>query len=276
MFPSFPLLNSHLCRLLGSTIGVGIGLAIPFLLTISLFLAPSQAVGQVPMPDEEAVVEEVPDTSGQPGRFRPRGPEKFDLLFNYTFRVGGMAGYDTVPANATSGSVFIGASYNVVLSPIWTIKLQGGLNSYSLNFDQSSKKRFPTTADSLFSEEKIRALYIEFPIALSYVLARDAEQGKRRSFIDLGVTFGYRLQSWYETRRVVGNSGIFSQTDNYPGLAPFRMGAYVKAVYRFVGLYFYWRLTEVFQTNTTFIRRDRSEGTYPKIGPFELGLSIVL
>lgn len=187
-------------------------------------------------------VEQVPDTNW---RKQANSGERFDLVFERGFLIPTNQP-DSVPLSiARSGSYFIGASINLLFAERWRLRIQPGVSIFKMTFQQSAGKTYPTPADSL-SEEKIRNSYIELPIGVAYVLNRD-EQFRTVSFLELGIRPGVFLASSYKWTTQLNGEQAKVKLPLNDDFNWFRLGAYAKVTYRFLGFYTYYRFSELFQ-----------------------------
>ena len=203
-------------------------------------------------------------------RARIRPTEKFDLVWNKGFLVTTNMP-DSIPLKTvTSGTNFIGVSLNYQLAKRFMCYIQPGFSFFKMNFDQTRAKTYPTPADSQ-STEKILVDYFEMPIGVALVLQRDEERGRNLALWEIGGSFGYLIGSSYKTVRSANGRRIKSKINAIPDLEPFRIGVYSKLTYRFVGIWAYYRLNEVFK------QISYPDGTRtPKISRFEIGFSVIL
>lgn len=218
-----------------------------------------------------------PDTARTGWTVRPG--EKFDLVFHTGYLLGTGSLPDSVPANALSGSIFVGLSFNWVLNSRIALKVQPGVAFYKLNFSQSSAKTFPTR-DSTYTTEKLRAFYIEVPVGVAFALSRD-EGARLRAWAEVGASVGYRFETSLKVAGTDANGASYKlRTDDIAGFARWRVGLYGKLMYKFIGLHGYYRLTDVFEPGAGYdpaqgVRRSGS-ARFPEPPRFELGISIAL
>jgi hypothetical protein len=205
-----------------------------------------------------------------------RPTERFDLVYNNGFLVTTNM-IDTIPLrSASSGSQYFGFSYNLIASPRWIFKFQTGICYYGFSFINVPKKQhtalFTFESDSV-SNKKLQMTYLDFPLSIAYVWKRDTTKGKFISMIEFGPTIGFQLSSSFSFDQMLNGKTARINFSGIPDLNPLKLGLYTKISYGIVGLWVYYRLNPVFQSNA---RIHNSENHYPKFSGLEIGFSIIL
>jgi hypothetical protein len=258
-----------------------------FLIFAWLGLHPAAMHGQDKKTARENLVEEDPipaDTSTTP-KFVPRVGEKFDLVFNYTIPVSGAPAI--APMNIlNSGNVSFYLSFNRIINKHIALKAMPGMSWYTLNFSvpTSTARRFPTPDTTLssartpFTSDIIRSFFFELPLAFTYTIQRDIKE-RPYVFIDVGASIGYKpFGSAYDRTYDAGSLTITERFEPIPNTQRWRVAAFVRVVYRLIGLHLNYRFTDVFFTDQGYGANAAQGGTnpYPRIPQLELGLTIVL
>lgn len=205
-----------------------------------------------------------------------RPTERFDLVYNNGFLVTTNM-VDTIPLrSASSGSQYLGLSYNLIASPKWIFKFQTGLCLYGFSFNNvSEKQRTPLFAfeSDTVTNKKLNMTYLDFPIAVTYVWKRDTAKGKFISMIEFGPTIGIQLSSSFSFDQTLNGKTARVSYTNIPDLNPIKLGLYTKISYGIVGLWVFYRINPVFQTKAHIHNTDK---LYPKFSQLEIGFSIIL
>ncbi|MCS7074969.1 MAG: PorT family protein [Bacteroidia bacterium] len=201
--------------------------------------------------------------------------DRFDFIFNRGFLfISGMP--DSVPINpATSGTTFIGLSFNLLFNKKFAIHFQPGLSFFKINYLQKSGKTFPSIGDSLYEYERQRMYYVEVPIGFRWNFLRDSIKGRIQTFVEVGASLGYLLGSSYKLKLNYQGKATIMKIPDIPNVNIIRAGLYAKLNYRFFGFWVFYRLTELFRYSATYRTANGGEGNYPKIAPLELGVAVV-
>lgn len=248
------------------------------LLFVSLSVVTAQQVEEKPKetPKEEKVPEPLPVDRAS----------NFSLIFQRGFMLV-TEKTDTVTLNGgLSGSFTLATSFKVNLyKNVLGLRLQPGITWVKADYAQASANTFPSSPDSyednwIVSSEKHRFTFLEFPIGLYANLTKD-EDGDAKVFIEGGGYFGYKLGAMYKLKydEVTGNQTqtVTSKRTNVPDLEDFRYGIYGRFGYKWISVYYSYRLSDVFQP----FRTDPETGlptsfAYPRYSPMELGVSVFL
>lgn len=210
----------------------------------------------------------------------------FSLLFQRGFMLV-TEKTDTVNLNGgLSGSFTVGTSFKVNLfKNVVGLRLQPGITWSKADYAQTRANTFPSIQDSfpanwIVNSEKHRFTFLELPIGLYVNLTKD-EDGDPRLFLEAGGYFGYRTGGAYKLKYDEVN-GEQTQTvtlkrANVPDLENLRYGIYGRFGYKWIALYYAYRLSDVFQP----FRTDPATGLptsfrYPRYAPMELGVTIFL
>lgn len=223
-------------------------------------------------PDSESqhiVSEDTIQTSGV------RSAEKFNIVFNRGFIVT-QSSNDSVPVKGSaSGTTFIGLSFNKLLSPRFAIQFQPGFSGYKFEFPAKPEKIFPTRGDTVYRYERLRFFYIDIPIGLRYNLVRDSRY-RAVSFIEFGGSIGYHIASSTKRSRMIGDQEIKEKLSGAGEVNKLRVCLYIKAHYRFLGIWINSRITNVYDPNKTYFTDDGRVEKYPRLPSIEIGLSVTL
>ncbi len=224
-------------------------------------------------------------------QFEPKPGERFDLIFNFSFPIVPAAPSDQVPVSFNpfqSNTISLMFSYNFVLNRRITLRTFPGFTWYKLSFQQGdASKLFPSTATditklSTVTSETLRAFYLEFPLALSWVIERD-EREKPLIYWDIGGSFGFIAPligtTEYERIRGTDSQSITETFKPIPNFQTWRFTALTRIVYKFVGLHVQYRLNELFYTDKGYSSNNITEpgtNSYPTLPKLEVGITIVL
>jgi|GEM_PF-4299913 len=205
-----------------------------------------------------------------------RPTERFDIVYNNGFLVTSSM-VDTIPLrSASSGSQYLGFSYNLIASPRWIFKFQTGICFYGFSFNNVPERQrtslFTFESDSV-TNKKLQMTYLDFPLSVAYVWKRDTTKGKFISMIEFGPTIGFQLGSSFSFDQTLNRKTARINFSDIPDLNPIKLGIYTKISYGIVGLWVFYRLNPVFQSN---VRIHDSEKYYPKFSSLEIGFSIIL
>ena len=216
-----------------------------------------------------AISEDTIQTSGI------RTAEKFNFVFNRSF-IALQNTVDSVPIKgSTSGTIFIGLSFNALITSRFALQIQPGFSVLKFEFTSKPQKRFPTLGDSTYRYERIRFFYIETPIGLRYNIIRDSNY-RVVSFVELGGSIGYHLNTSTKRARMIGETEIKEKLPGPGNAHKIRTCLYAKVHYRFLGICMNYRLSKVFNPNKKYIGEDNTERDYPVLPNVEFGFSITL
>ena len=201
--------------------------------------------------------------------------DRFDLVFNRGFLFNsGMP--DSVPINpATSGTTFIGLSFNLLFNKKFAIHFQPGVAFFKINYLQKNNKTFPSSGDTLYAYERQRMYYVEMPVGFRWNFLRDTTKGRIQSFVEVGASFGYLIGSSYKVRLDYQGQTAILKIPDIPNVNTIRAGIFTKLNYRYFGFWAFYRLTDVFVKSATYTTPNGGQGKYPTISPIELGISVV-
>lgn len=195
--------------------------------------------------------------------------ERIDLVFHRSFLII-QNQIDTFPLNgASSGSYFLGVSANLLLAKRLRLRIQPGVNFYRLSYTQNDSRTFPSTADSLASE-KLRSIFLQIPVGLSFVLMRNANTGASDATFELGISPGLHLGSTTKIGIEVNGRRAKAKLPAFDPITPLMVSAHLRLTYKFLGLYGAYRLTSFFRPNST----TEDGRVYPSVAPLELGACI--
>ncbi|MCS6903940.1 MAG: hypothetical protein RML72_12290 [Bacteroidia bacterium] len=207
-----------------------------------------------------------------------RPTEKFDILFNKGFEIfspvldtGNKQYQSLLINNISSGTNFIGLSFNWILTPKIAIKVQPGFSFYSIIFNQ----KFNILETQEFIKEDILRIrfncqYFEVPIGLNYIVIRDNR--KRLIFYtELGATLGVKTGSSLHIAFSKLNNVIQPELSigNIPEVNIWRGGFYTKIIYRILGIWAFYKFSD-------FFTESRNNYRLPQLGRLELGFTFVL
>lgn len=225
-----------------------------------------------------------PDTGSKP-KFVPRVGEKFDVVLNYGLPSSGAPAVAPMN-NLGSSTVSLWFSFNKVLNERLAVKAMPGLTWTTLNFSvaQSTPRQFPTPDTALspvrtpYTSDIFRLFYFELPLAVTLTAQRDAKQ-RPIVFFDIGASIGYRpFAASYERTYDTSTLTVAERFEPVPNVSRWRGTAFVRVVYRFIGLQLQYRFIDVFFNDAGYGANASKGGAngYPKLPPIELGVSIVL
>lgn len=224
---------------------------------------------EVPPPETHTIAEDTIQTAGV------RPAEKFNFVFNRGF-IALQSAVDSVPIKGSaSGTMFLGLSFNKLLSPKFAIQFQPGFSALKFEFSSKPGKRFPTPGDSVYRYERIRFFYVEVPIGLRYNIVRDSKY-RVASFVEFGASVGYHLATSTKRSRVNGEQEIREKLSGPGDASKFRTCLYLKVHYRFLGIWINYRLSKVFNPSKKYTTLDNSVVNYPLLPNAEFGFSITL
>lgn len=196
-------------------------------------------------------------------------PEKFDLVFNRTFLGGTVKnGYSL---KNTSGTTFIGTSFNFHLNQRFSVRTQPGVAFVKFNLENDSTAQVQFVPATV-TDFRFRVFYLELPVAFGISFRGDsATQYAVKSLLELGVAAGYRVSSSlkYETDVNGLPSKVLTNDVYTTALERYRLGAFLRFNYRFFGLMVYYRFSDIFKASAS-----SSGASYPEFPPLEIGLSI--
>lgn len=201
-----------------------------------------------------------------------RPTERFDFIFNRGFLLKQSGYANTITSG--SGTYFFGLGFNYFLSPKFMLKMQPGISLYRLLYSDSTEQAPIRPTDRLY-RIRIGADYIESSFGIGYVVYRDTVKKRINSTIEAGVSLGYRIgkNKTYEIKQDP-ESDVLSQLSipDAGTFLPFRLGVYARLSYRFVGIWAFYRLNPVYNSNA-----ENSKGIkLPRFSPLEIGFSITL
>jgi hypothetical protein len=208
--------------------------------------------------------------------------QRFDFIFNKGFLVTGATPDSATISSAGSGTYFLGCSFNFLLNRYLSLRLEPGISIFKLVYVTAADQRFPPIPDPMLSrdqikESKFRFTYAETAAGVGLNINRDLKE-RVTTYAELGFSAGVLLDGIHKivADRPSAKSIVLKfQEDANP--ATFRFGLYGKILYRWVGLWAFYRLTNLFKQNATYlIENDGGIGKFPKIPAFELGICIQL
>ncbi len=205
----------------------------------------------------------------------PVPSERFDIVFNRTF-LAGASTFEEVPLNQTSGTTGLHFSFNVLLNPRYSIRVQPGVSFVKFNIEDGSTGLGAALSDTLGSRYKLRLFYAELPVLLGLSFRDDTL--RLRSLLEVGLTAGYRISTSLkaQTTTADGFDQKVRQEGRYSDVAAtWRIGALVRFSYRFAGLMVYYRLTDIWRSDAQ-LEGPGGLQAYPQFPPLEIGLSFNL
>jgi hypothetical protein len=208
----------------------------------------------------------------------------FSLVFNRGLMITG-GRRDSVPINgSSSGSYFIGGGIKFALiGKTLGLRATPGIQLWQINYDQTSRKTFPTVPDSLpfqLTREKHVLTLPTLALSLYLNLTHD-EDGDSRIFAEAGGYVGYATGIRYHQGYVDGNLQRVDirvrDLENIPDeFKRLHYGLFGRFGFKWASLYYGMRLTDIFDEFTNPDRLPRQVAGYrnPPIPPMELGMSI--
>lgn len=267
-------------------ISFGIQFGIGLLLKMLVVLSPILMEAQTETEEKETQFEKITRTP-----FSTQNNQRFDILFTRGFLITRQdAAFDSVPVNAArSGTNVLALGFNIPLSYRFSVDIQPGIAFFRLYFFQREGKLFPDTI--LHESQKLRVSYLEMPVCIRTNLSFTEKDGKKIpvAFLQVGASAGLRMGSSYKTQtRDLNNVLTTSKYHFVEGLDPLRYTGFLRLVYKSLGINVLYRFNDVFLQGRTYSysrngvnypvpRNDPASGkTYPRLGEFEFGLTVVL
>lgn len=197
-------------------------------------------------------------------------PRFFNLIFNRTFQISPSNEESAgAPINSfTSGNYFLGASFKTNFNHgSFGFRFQPGLAWQLLSYEQLDAKTFPSTTTDL-DLERHRMMYLEVPVGIFVNITKD-EDGDPLVHIEGGAYAGYLLNSAYKVKfqNSLGQE-VKTVTKDIPDLQDVRYGLYGRVGYKWLSLYYSYRLSDLFKENTT--------NPIPGMPRMEFGFSFIL
>lgn len=220
--------------------------------------------------------------------FRTELPVDRASNFSLIFQRGFMLVTDKVDSvnfnGGLSGSFTLATSFKINLFKNTVgLRLQPGITWIKADYAQTNANTFPSVPDSfssswIVSSEKHRFTYLEMPIGIYVNLSKD-EDGDTKAFIEAGGYFGYKMGGAYKLKYddTAVDEVVTVKRTGIRDLEELRYGIYGRVGYKWIALYYSYRLTDIFQE----FRTDAETGAatsfkYPKYPEMELGISIFL
>lgn len=205
-------------------------------------------------------------------------PRFFNLIFNRTFQIS-PTGEESpeAPINSfTSGNYFLGASFKTNFNHgSFGFRFQPGIAWQQLTYEQLDAKTFPTApVDSISLDlERHRMTYLEIPIGIFVNITKD-EDGDPLFYVEGGAYAGYLLNSAYKTKyqNKLGQE-VKNVVREVPDLEDLRYGLYGRVGYKWLSLYYSYRLSDLFKE---FPSRGNTANPIPGIPRMEFGISFIL
>ncbi len=194
-------------------------------------------------------------------------PDNIDLTFTRGFLLVTNE-EEGVPLNAgSSGTIRIGAAFKVHLANnTFGFRVHPSISWTKFTYDQTAEKTFPTAIDSSMTldVEKHRFTFVDLPLGIFVNITKD-EDGDSRFFVEAGGFVGYRTSSIYKTKYNVPNENqeVRQRVRGVKNLEDIRYGFYGRIGYKWVALYYSYRLSNVFKET-------------PMLPPMELGITVFL
>ena len=214
-------------------------------------------------------------------KVRVTGGEKTDFIFSRTLMVSAM---DSVPYDiARSGTYSVGVGYGIPVGKVLELKIEPRLTWHKLYFKPTEARWFPNSAvDSSLVFEKNRVMYAEVPVGLKFKLARNAVE-KYQLLLEGGFSLGLRLGSTAKIRRMVDTDGLpdletkqTTKVHHISELNALRWGPYARFGTRYVSLYAFYRMTNIYASGRKFNISPTETRSYPSFPKLEIGLSITI
>ncbi|MEM9936684.1 MAG: outer membrane beta-barrel protein [Bacteroidota bacterium] len=205
-------------------------------------------------------------------------PRFFNLIFNRTFQISPTSEESPeAPINSlTSGNYFLGASFKTNFNHgSFGFRFQPGIAWQQLTYEQLDAKTFPTApVDSISLDlERHRMTYLEIPIGIFVNITKD-EDGDPLFHIEGGAYAGYLLNSAYKTKyqNKLGQE-VKNVVREVPDLEDLRYGLYGRVGYKWLSLYYSYRLSDLFKE---FPSRGSTANPIPGIPRMEFGILFIL
>lgn len=208
-----------------------------------------------------------------------RPTEEYAQIFGLSFTRGialAPSGSESsfAPINSLNSGTY-GIGLSILLPPFRNsikFKIQPQISWTVFNYSQEEDKLFPTSfRDTIaFDNEKQRITFVELPVGIVFLAKKDSH-GDPIFFIEGGGFIGYRIGSAYKTDFTNDNDQeVKNKINNLENLRDFRAGIYGKLGYRWISLYYSFRLTNVFDQEVF------ENISYPNLPEMEIGFAIHL
>lgn len=214
-------------------------------------------------------------------KVRVTGGEKTDVVFSRAFMVGTL---DSVPyVTPRSGAFTLGISYGFPMGKLMEFKIEPRATWHKIYIRPTEEKNYPTRGtDSALVFEKQRAFYLEMPLGLRFKLARNAVK-KYQVLIEAGFSAGINLGGSSKVRREIDRdaNGEFdgrmtTKLTQQPDLNFLRYGPYARLGLRYVSIYGFYRMTDIFESDKTYNPTPTTTKAYPSFPKLEVGISITI
>lgn len=199
----------------------------------------------------------------------------FNFVFNRSFLL--ISDFRTdVPLNsAQSGTSSIGISFNKAFSPKWGFHFQPTFKTLGLAFRNTMERSFPNDPDTTLAMQKYRMYYFATDNGLRYNFKRD-EKNRPVIFVEIGISLGFLVGNSEKKTKYFPKEKIKTKSSTIQDLNRWYSAVYLKANYRWLGLYANYRLTHIFLKSRTYRFDLNDNRPYPIFPNVEFGFCIVI
>ncbi len=199
----------------------------------------------------------------------------FNFVFNRSYIINADFREDVPLIPSQSGTSSIGLSYNRVINKNIGLHFQPVFKTLRLSFKNDKNRSFPNDPDTTLALQKYRFYYIASDLGFRYNFRRD-EKNRPVTFIEIGLSLGFNVGNSEKKLKLFQNEKIKIKSSNIKNINRFYTGSYAKLSYRWLGLYFNYRFSQIFKKGSMY-RFDLNDfRLYPDFPNFEVGFCIVI
>jgi len=174
-----------------------------------------------------------------------------------------------------TGTSSVGFSLNKNFSKYFALHFQPVFKTLRLSFKNDKNRTFPNDPDTSLFLQKYRIYYLATDLGLRFNIKKD-EKNRPKTFLELGFSLGYNIGNSEKKLKFTQEKKIKIKSPTIENLQKIYTGSYLKVNYRWLGLHFNYRFSNIFKKDATYRYDLYDYRKYPSFPRLEVGICLVL